>query len=234
MGKLDLADRLGAGLIEGEVVVEGNVGREAGLALAGGTLDIVGDAVARAQARPRSAIKRGMTGGELIVRGSAGDGGRRRPCGADSSSSAGPPATQAGLGMIAGTRRCVRRGRRRSGPLVEAGVGGGSRPDHAAADVLLRLHLPAGLTSGCCSRGCGPRMHCRFGRDISPASIAATAATWPSLGKGEILAWTAQVTSLRMNEAASEIADSMADQAEPLRVSTVTGCPAGRGSSMPG
>ena len=40
-GELDLADRLGAGLQEGEVLVKGNVGREAGLGMAGGTLEIV-------------------------------------------------------------------------------------------------------------------------------------------------------------------------------------------------
>ena len=39
-----------------------------------------------------------------------------------------------------------------------------------------------------------------------------------------------QVTSLRMNEAASEIADSMADQADLLRIEELTGCPAEPGS----
>jgi formylmethanofuran dehydrogenase subunit C len=69
-GNLERADRLGAGLSEGEVTVEGSVGREAGMALAGGTLDIGGDAGPRAGAAPLG-FKRGMTGGELIVRGSA-------------------------------------------------------------------------------------------------------------------------------------------------------------------
>ena len=71
VGELDQADRLGAGLIEGEVIVEGSVGREAGLAQAGGRIDIGGDAGPRAGAAPLG-FKRGMTGGELIVRGSAG------------------------------------------------------------------------------------------------------------------------------------------------------------------
>jgi formylmethanofuran dehydrogenase subunit C len=70
-GNLDLADRLGAGLQEGEVLVTSNVGREAGLAMAGGILNIDGDAGPRAGAAPLG-YKRGMTGGELIVRGSAG------------------------------------------------------------------------------------------------------------------------------------------------------------------
>jgi formylmethanofuran dehydrogenase subunit C len=70
-GELDLADRLGAALQEGEVLVKGNVGREAGLAMAGGILDIDGDAGPRAGAAPLGHT-RGMVGGELIVRGSAG------------------------------------------------------------------------------------------------------------------------------------------------------------------
>lgn len=70
-GELDLADRLAAGLREGEVVVKGNVGREAGLAMIGGILDIDGDAGPRAGAAPLG-YKRGMLGGELIIRGSAG------------------------------------------------------------------------------------------------------------------------------------------------------------------
>lgn len=71
IGALDQADRLGAGLQSGEVVVKGSVGREAGLAMAGGILEIEGDAGPRAGAAPLG-YKRGMTGGELIVRGSAG------------------------------------------------------------------------------------------------------------------------------------------------------------------
>jgi formylmethanofuran dehydrogenase subunit C len=70
-GDLDLADRLAAGLSEGEVRVEGSVGREAGLGMAGGALVINGNAGPRAGAAP-AGFKRGMTGGELIVRGSAG------------------------------------------------------------------------------------------------------------------------------------------------------------------
>jgi formylmethanofuran dehydrogenase subunit C len=70
-GDLGLADRLGAALQAGEVLVRGNVGREAGLAMAGGILDIDGDAGPRAGAAPIG-YKRGMLGGEMIVRGSAG------------------------------------------------------------------------------------------------------------------------------------------------------------------
>jgi formylmethanofuran dehydrogenase subunit C len=100
-GELDLADRLGAGLQEGEVLVKGNVGREAGLAMAGGTLDIDGNAGPRAGAAPLG-YKRGMVGGELIVRGSAGAeaGSAMRRGLLVIGRTAGD---QTGLGMIAGT-----------------------------------------------------------------------------------------------------------------------------------
>ena len=71
VGNLELADGFAAGLSEGEVVVEGNLGSEAGIALAGGALDVHGNTGPRTGAAPLG-FKRGMTGGELIVRGSAG------------------------------------------------------------------------------------------------------------------------------------------------------------------
>ena len=61
LGDLGMADRLGAGMTEGEVAVEGNLGNETGLALAGGTMVIDGDVGARAGAAPLG-FKRGMTG----------------------------------------------------------------------------------------------------------------------------------------------------------------------------
>jgi formylmethanofuran dehydrogenase subunit C len=101
VGDLENADRLGAGLKQGEVIVEGSVGREAGLAMAGGALDITGDAGPRAGAAPLG-HKRGMTGGELIVRGSAGE-----EAGASMRRGllaiAGSTGDKAGFAMIAGT-----------------------------------------------------------------------------------------------------------------------------------
>jgi formylmethanofuran dehydrogenase subunit C len=100
-GNLEYADRLGAGLSEGDVKVESSVGREAGLALAGGTLDIEGDTGPRTGAAPLG-FKRGMTGGELIVRGSAGPeaGAAMRRGLLVIAKSAGE---RTGLGMIAGS-----------------------------------------------------------------------------------------------------------------------------------
>lgn len=101
VGDLSHADRLAAGLREGRAVVEGNAGDEAGIAMAGGALEIMGDAGARVGAAPLG-YKKGMTGGELIVHGSTGP-----ETGADMrrglvavGGAAGP---RTGLRMIAGT-----------------------------------------------------------------------------------------------------------------------------------
>jgi formylmethanofuran dehydrogenase subunit C len=100
-GDLDMADRLGAGMAEGDVVVESSLGHESGLAMAGGSIVIEGDVGPRAGAAPLG-HKRGMTGGELIVRGSAGAGAgatmRRGLLVIGKKAGDGP-----GLGMIAGT-----------------------------------------------------------------------------------------------------------------------------------
>jgi formylmethanofuran dehydrogenase subunit C len=101
IGDLSQAHHLGAGLGEGAVLVEGDVGAEAGLAMSGGLLEIEGNAGPRAGAAP-AGFKRGMTGGELIVHGAAGDevGATMRRGLVAVGGSAG---RHAGLGMIAGT-----------------------------------------------------------------------------------------------------------------------------------
>src|SRR3954449_13572948 len=70
-GDTGQVDRLAAGLSEGTVTVEGNLGNEAGLGMAAGALVVEGNAGERTGAAAPG-FKRGMTGGELIVRGSAG------------------------------------------------------------------------------------------------------------------------------------------------------------------
>ncbi|HUL03503.1 MAG TPA: hypothetical protein VLV16_09780 [Gemmatimonadales bacterium] len=71
-GDLERAEGLGTGMTGGELVIEGNVGRDVGLELAGGSVDVHGDAGANAGgARPGAA--RGAVGGELVIRGSAGE-----------------------------------------------------------------------------------------------------------------------------------------------------------------
>jgi len=100
-GDFSRVDRLAAGLTEGEVVVDGSVGRDAGAGMAGGSVEIMGDAGSGPGGAAPEA-RRGMTGGELVVHGSVGsEAGRRmrrglvvigRDAGAD-----------AGFEMIAGS-----------------------------------------------------------------------------------------------------------------------------------
>jgi formylmethanofuran dehydrogenase subunit C len=70
-GDLSAAVGFGAGLTEGRVTVDGDVGPQAGSGMSGGALVIEGNAGPRAGAAPPG-FKRGMSGGELIIRGSAG------------------------------------------------------------------------------------------------------------------------------------------------------------------
>ena len=71
-GDLSRVIRLGAGLTEGALLVDGSVGDEVGLGMAGGSIEVRGDAGARAGGAAPEA-RRGMTGGELVVHGSAGE-----------------------------------------------------------------------------------------------------------------------------------------------------------------
>ena len=65
------------GMTGGELVIEGNVGRDVGLAMSGGSIDVHGDAGVNAGGAAPGAV-RGVTGGEIVVRGSvAGDAGAR-------------------------------------------------------------------------------------------------------------------------------------------------------------
>jgi formylmethanofuran dehydrogenase subunit C len=74
-GNLEQADGIGTGMSGGELVIEGNVGRDVGVAMSGGCVDVRGDAGVNAGGAPPGAA-RGVTGGEIVVRGSvAGDAG---------------------------------------------------------------------------------------------------------------------------------------------------------------
>lgn len=69
VGSLDAVDGIGTGMTGGELVIEGNVGRDLGVEMSGGTVDVHGHAGANTGgARPGA--PRGVTGGEIIVRGS--------------------------------------------------------------------------------------------------------------------------------------------------------------------
>jgi len=100
-GEWTRATRVGAGLTEGTVVVDSDVGDEVGIGMSGGSIEVRGSAGARAGAAAPEA-RRGMTGGELVVHGSLG-----REAGALMRRgllvAGGSVEDHAGVGMIAGT-----------------------------------------------------------------------------------------------------------------------------------
>lgn len=189
VGDLQNADRLGAGLSEGEVTVEGSVGQEAGLALAGGSLDITGNAGPRAGAAPLG-YKRGMTGGELIVRGSAGPeaGASMRRGLLVIAKSAGE---RTGLGMIAGTVVIFGAAGRETGLWSKRG----------SVVALGRITPPATYTLACTYQPIAlrlmlSRLSTRSGLAVQRKHLNGLyrrySGDMAELGKGEILEWVAK------------------------------------------
>jgi len=94
-----IGNAVGARMRGGTIRVQGSVGDDAGSAMSGGSLIIAGDARDRVGGALQGASK-GMTGGDIIVRGAAG-----RECGARMRRgilSCGSVGAGAGLAMIAG------------------------------------------------------------------------------------------------------------------------------------
>ena len=186
-GDLELADRMGAGMSAGDVVVEGNVGAEAGVSLAGGSLLIEGDAGPRAGAAPPG-FKRGMTGGELVVRGSAGpEAGSAMRRGLVAI--VGRAGDQAGLGMIAGTIVTFGAAGANSGLWSKRGsfvaLGGiDLPPTYAYACTYQPVHLKLLLT----------RLRDTYGLPVRPKHLNGFYRRYSGdlaeLGKGEILSWS--------------------------------------------
>jgi formylmethanofuran dehydrogenase subunit C len=187
-GNLEMADRLGSGLGDGHVVVEGNVGREAGVAMTGGTLIINGRAGDRAGAA-LPGRKKGMTGGELILRKSAGtEAGafmRRGLLAIE-----GDAGDRAGLGMIAGTIIILGHTGRDTGLWSKRGTVAALRSitppaTYAYACTYHPIHLRLILT----------RLRARHGTSINRRHLAGLyrrySGDFAELGKGEILEWTA-------------------------------------------
>jgi formylmethanofuran dehydrogenase subunit C len=187
IGDLSKADRLGAALAEGEVVVEGSVGSEAGVAMASGSLDIQGDAGPRTGAAPLG-FKRGMTGGELIVHGSAGP-----EAGAAMRRGllviTGKAGERAGLGMIAGT-------------IVVFGSSGadtGLWSKRGSVVALGKIIPPSTYIYACTYqpvhlrlllRRLGSRYDLAVRRRHLTGSYRRYSGDQSELGKGEILEWT--------------------------------------------
>ena len=186
-GELDRADRLGAGLREGEVLVTGNVGRETGLAMAGGVLEIDGNAGPRAGAAPLG-YKRGMLGGELIIRGSAGvEAGALMRRGLVVIGRTAGDLT--GRGMIAGTVVV----------LGAAGADSGLWSKRGSVVVLGQITPPETYAYACTYqpvhlRLMFARLRARYGLPIQRKHLTGLyhrySGDLAELGKGEILAWT--------------------------------------------
>jgi len=71
-GDLRLAEGMGAGMMGGELVVEGHAGRDVGVAMTGGAIEVRGD-VGDNTGGARPGAARGMVGGEIVIRGNAGE-----------------------------------------------------------------------------------------------------------------------------------------------------------------
>ena len=188
-GDLRTADRLGAGLSEGTVIVESAVGHEAGVGMAGGVLDIHGDAGDHAGgAEPDS--RRGMTGGELLVRGSVGvEPGNRMRRGLLVVT--GDVTRRAGPAMIAGT------------VLVfgNAGPAPGLGSKRGSVVALGAIEIPATYRYACTYqpdhlRLTLLRLRARYGVAVQERHVIGFYRRYSGdlgdLGRGEILAWTAE------------------------------------------
>ncbi|HET6578511.1 MAG TPA: hypothetical protein VFG66_09315 [Gemmatimonadales bacterium] len=188
-GDFRQAARLGAGLAEGSMVIDGSVGDEVGLGMAAGAIEVRGDAGARAGAAAPEA-RRGMTGGELVVHGSVGPGAgalmRRGLLAAG-----GTVGHHAGAGMLAGTIVAF-------GPI---GMAAGLWSKRGSLVALDAVTIPSTYRYACTYqpihlRLIFTRLRERYGLPVEERHISGRYRRYSGdladLGKGEILAWTAE------------------------------------------
>ncbi len=188
-GDLANANRLGAGLAEGEVVVDGHVGNDVGIGMSGGSIDVHGRAGARAGGAAPEA-RRGMTGGELVVRGSVGPGAGERMrrgllvIGGDAGG-------QAGAGTLAGTIVV----------FGDAGPAPGLWSKRGSMVALGTVAIPSTYKYACTYRPTHlrvmfGRLRNRYGLPLQERHLSGSFRRYSGdladLGKGEILAWTAE------------------------------------------
>ena len=187
-GDLSKANRLGAGLSEGVVVVEGDVGDEVGMGLSAGSIEVRGSAGDRAGGAAPEA-RRGMTGGELIIRGAVGSeaGSRMRrgllAIGGDAGS-------HTGVGTIAGTIVV----------FGNAGASPGLWSKRGSIVALGPVAIPSTYRYACTYRPAVlplmlGRLRTRYGMPVQDRHLSGSYRRYSGdladLGKGEILAWTA-------------------------------------------
>jgi formylmethanofuran dehydrogenase subunit C len=189
IGDFGPAVRLGAGLSEGAVVIEGRIGDEVGLGMAGGSIDVRGNAGAGAGAAAPEA-RRGMTGGELVVHGSAGQGAgalMRRGL----LVVGGSLAPNAGAAMIAGTIVAFRAFAPAAGLWSKRG----------SIVALGEVTIPSTYRYACTYqppylRLMLLRLKARYGLSVEGRHLSGSYRRYSGdlaeLGKGEILAWTAE------------------------------------------
>lgn len=188
VGDFRRAARLGAGLAEGRVAIEGAVGDEVGLGMAGGSIEVRGDAGHRAGAAAPEA-RRGMTGGELVVHGSVGDGAgalMRRGL----LVVAGRAGSHAGAGMLAGTIVA----------FGELGAAAGLWSKRGSIVALGAVAIPPTYRYACTYQPTYLRLLLTrlagvFGLPVEGRHLSGYYRRYSGdladLGKGEILAWTA-------------------------------------------
>jgi formylmethanofuran dehydrogenase subunit C len=188
-GELGSVDRMAAGLSAGTVIVEGGVGHEAGIAMSGGVLDVRGDAGDRVGGAAPDARK-GMTGGELVVRGSVGaEPGLRMRRGL--LVVAGDVAARAGPAMIAGT------------VLVfgQSGRSPGLGSKRGSVVALGPIEIPPTYRYACTYqpdhvRLTLLRLRARYALQVDERHVTGLYRRYSGdlgdLGRGEILAWTAE------------------------------------------
>jgi formylmethanofuran dehydrogenase subunit C len=187
-GDLTQANGLGAGLTQGQVVVDGDIGNSVGAGMAGGAIHVRG----RAGDRPGGAAaeaRRGMTGGELVIHGAAGaDAGLRMRRGL--LAIGGNTGERTGAGMIAGTVIV----------FGEAGPSAGLWSKRGSVVALGAVAIPATYRYACTYRP--PhlrlvlgRLRARYELPVNEQHLAGLYRRYSGdladLGKGEILVWTA-------------------------------------------
>jgi formylmethanofuran dehydrogenase subunit C len=186
-GDLSRVIRLGAGLTEGAVLVDGGVGDEVGLGMAGGSIEVRGDAGARAGGAAPEA-RRGMTGGELVVHGSAGE-----SAGALMRRGllvvGGRVGHHAGAGMIAGTVIA----------FGDVGAAAGLWSKRGSIVALAGVAIPSTYRYACTYQPIHlrltlTRVRSRYGLPVGEHHLSGEYRRYSGdladLGKGEILVWT--------------------------------------------
>jgi len=179
-------EAIGTGMAGGELVIDGSVGRDLGLAMSGGRIDVRGNAGANTAGAPAGAA-RGMTGGEIIVRGSVGDdAGARMRRGLLVVTGDGGQGT--GKGMIAGTVVV----------FGKAGPGAGRFLKRGTIVALGEVERPATFGYACTYRPPHVALLLRYLRsrcrvEVAEGQISGRYERYSGdlaeLGKGELLRW---------------------------------------------